>query len=275
MDTLIEFLKTVLTTGLFDSLNNYLSLKPNDGEYTDVWNILISGTESIFEAVILPIGIGICTLYFLIGLLDKISSEQINLEQFLKAFMKLVIVVYLISNSLDVLNALLNLGNHFYVKIYEKINNNFSSASAITFYDNLIAGANTTTEKFGVIMQLFFPAIASFIAQAIVGFICYSRLIELYLRAMFTPIAVSDIFVGGANSNGFRYLKGFLALAMQNAVIYLIAYIYSIVSAGVVDTIVNGDPSFLDVTIGTLALSFAACGLLLKSLNITKEIVGA
>ena len=118
--------------------------------------------------------------------------------------------------------------------------------------------------------QLLFPWLLCAALSGVASFIAYSRMIEMMLRVVAAPIALSDFFSEGLHSTGWRYIKTFLAICLQGFMILLIAKIYS----SIVGKIITGG-SFMELTVGFLVISFAAIALMFKSLSLCKEMVGA
>lgn len=273
MKDLLDFLINCLTNDLFEDVKVLLGTSPAT-QYSDAWDKLVGGTDSIFKTILFPIGIGICTIYFLISLMDKVTTEQLNLEQFIKQFMKLIIVVYISQYAITIITDLMGFSQSLFKEVFGEISVNPAS-SAESFYKSLPGYTGGFGAQLGLAGQLILPAFFTLIMRLVINFVCYSRLIEIYIKAMFTPIAVSDIFVGGMNSNGVRYLKGFLALCMQSVIIIVTNYIYSVINGAVVSNIDPGLENLFPYLVATLGINLAATGLLVKSLQITKDIVGA
>lgn len=138
------------------------------------------------------------------------------------------------------------------------------------------------TKGIPLMLQMVFPYLLSWGIQLICSAVCFFRLIEFYIMTCMAPIAFSDFFTEGMHSNGWRFVKNYLALALQMGVIMLgILAFNGIVSgllpeSGLEDVVVPilGIGKALYIVILYLACGVACCAVLLKSRAIAKEIVG-
>lgn len=66
----------------------------------------------------------------------------------------------------------------------------------------------------------------SFLLNAVVMFIAISRIIELYVRGAFLPIAAALMSDDGWKGSGGRYFRKLMSLATQNAAVILVASVF-------------------------------------------------
>lgn len=69
----------------------------------------------------------------------------------------------------------------------------------------------------------------SYFLNAIVMFIVISRIMELYVRGSFLPIAASLMSDNGWKGSGGRYFRKLMSLATQSAAIMVVANVFSVV----------------------------------------------
>ncbi len=120
---------------------------------------------------------------------------------------------FLIDRGFELLNLLFELG----VKFVDTVNGWISGGLGQidkSLSDKIIEEFNSQKfAKIGFIddifkfCYLFFPYILSWLLGMCVKIICYTRLIEIYIRAAFAPIAFSDFFHNGFQGSGWRFLK--------------------------------------------------------------------
>lgn len=270
-DIVKDMFKTVFGGGMFDKILDILTINPTTGEYAIVWVLV----ESIYKDIMVPVALALMIVWFLVAFIEKAASEQVTFEQIFLLTAKLIAAKWIIENGLDIFATLWSLGISLTRQIYGVIN----SPGGLAFDTNALWKSLTgqkwsedlgLVKSLGVAFQLLLPWIASLIMSGIATFICYSRLLELLTRIIFAPVAVSDFITEGLRGSGWRYLKNFLAIALQGAFIICISGLFSRLMAGVVPT--TGE--FWDVLIKYLVFSFAACALMFKSLSLSKEIVG-
>ena len=152
-------------------------------------------------------------------------------------------------------------------------------------------------DGFGTAVKLILPYILVTLGNLAIMFICISRLLELVVRVIFAPIAVSDIFTNGENSSGFRYLKKIFAYGLQFVMVVVISMAFSTIlkmgifsngaSASSLAAILTrtsfseeGCKQFVNTMVGSghyiarTALQAAKFIIIMKSLSICNEIVG-
>lgn len=271
-DRLKEMFEEIFGGGVFDSVENVLKLNPSTGAWSTVW----VAVSSVYESVMIPIAVGLMLIWFLTSLMDKAASEQASFEQMFMLFAKLVGAWYLINNGFEIFTKLWGLG----ISVIGEVGDAFADGTVEGIDYKTLWKDMTGVEwsggkvKFlpGILLfgQLLIPWVASKAMIVVTQFICYSRIIEMLLRMLAAPIALSDFMTEGLHGAGWRYLKTFLAICLQGMIIVAIAEIYPLTMNAVLSDCVG----FWETTMRYLAFSFAAIALMFKSLTITKELVG-
>lgn len=224
--------------GVGEKIANAASLKDNaNGEegtiLTQIWTYISSGVESAIDALV-PLGLALCMLFFIISLLELAMSERMTMEYFVKYFSKLIIGVAAVWKSQDIWKLIIQFGDSL-----------GSLAVGFTFgtsgdasgdVDTLIA---TLTSSFGdmaslkgaaiwimlvLVILMIFPIMAlAGVAMTIVGYIvCYSRVLELCVRGIFLPIACSLLSDDGWRGAGGRYIRKLMAVSAQGVILIII-----------------------------------------------------
>lgn len=262
--------------GLFKQLVSILTANPSDGDsiYNTAWKLAIS----VYDTYIIPVGLGIMIIWFLVSFMQKATMEHMNWDSLFLLFVKLVAAFYLIENGLDIFAKMWGLGNSMMIELMggEKLGDGKVTQDAINAaWESLTAGKTYPDlpgfwRSLACFGQLLFPWLICAALSGVASFIAYSRMIEMLLRITVAPIALSDFMNDGLHSAGWRYVKTFLAICLQGFVILLIAKIYNSI---VVEILYGG--TFMELTVGYLVISFAAIALMFKSLALCKELVGA
>lgn len=227
--------------------------------------------------VIKPIALLLAFVYFMIAFIDKTTSENFTWEQIFRQMLMLLASVFLINHGFEILEYLFGIGMMVAGDVSEYYT---ETAQKTVEVEAIIESWKESSGFFGwmpdifvkgfLIIFLLLPWLISWAMGLVVSIICYSRMIEIYFRATFAPLAVTDFFHSGLQSAGWRYLKNFLAVCLQGAAILVIAIIYS----KLMETM-SVDETELFKFIGKyLAFYASAIMLMLKSLSLTKEIVG-
>lgn len=264
------FLEQIFGDSLFESIFNTLNKNLfGGGEYATASNF----AENLYTSVVMPVALMLLCIYFLIALVDKFSSENFTWEQMVRQMCMFLVGFYLIDKGFDLLKLLFDLGLSFLQDVGAPGSEGSVSASASVieqFKKEKFHSVKIISDVLKV-CYLMVPWLLTWILKLCVKIICYTRLIEIYVRASFAPIAFSDFFHNGFQGAGWRFLKSFLAVCLQGAVILCIAKIY--VALGPV--VFNPDGANLFSVIGRyLAILAATCMLLFKSLSLTKEFLG-
>lgn len=271
-----EMFDYMFAGGLFDQLVNILTANPSkaDSIYYTAWELIVS----TYDTYVVPIGLGLMIIWFLVAFVQKASSEQMNFDQIFLLFVKLIAAFYLMEHGLELFSKLWGFGNSLMTDLMggKKLGDATISQAALNeAWKSLTAGKTYPDlpgfwRSLACFGQLLFPWLLCAALSGVASFIAYSRMIEMMLRVVAAPIALSDFFSEGLHSTGWRYIKTFLAICLQGFMILLIAKIYS----SIVGKIITGG-SFMELTVGFLVISFAAIALMFKSLSLCKEMVGA
>lgn len=180
------------------------------------------------------LGFAFVGLFFLMALIDLVTTEQFTLETFIKAFSKFAAGFALVYFADKLVNAMADFSSAF--ATYVNNGTPEKPTSAETYIGNMKNIFTPLLENDGgfwiilIVLALLVGAPMIIFSLAIVmvaNFICITREIELAIRGMLMPLALSlwteDGFRGGAG----RYLKKYFALLAQGGVLVLIAKLAS------------------------------------------------
>lgn len=278
------WLNFIFGNGMFSMCQEILNLNPSNGNYATIWRVV----TGIYDNVCVPIGMGLVLIYFMVNLIERsMQQQQIDIEQIIKLFLKLFIGLYFIENGLELMSELYSLGISFLNSIVGA-----NSVGGSTVSDAIVRGLWTslTGESWegewnvldviikGVplLLMLIIPFLGMFIITLICIAVCYFRLIEFYIMTCAAPIALSDFFTEGTHGNGWRFVKNYIAIALQMGIIMLALIVFSGIMAGITPSAVSGWTIIMIIWfwIEYLALGAACCAVILKSRSIAKEIVG-
>lgn len=276
-ETLQRWVEEIFGTGIFSDVKKVLSLNPSTGDYAGAWGI----AESIYN-VCSTIGMGLVLIYFMVNLIERSTQQQnFDLEHLVKMLLKLFVGLYFIEHGLELMATIYSLSFGFINDVTnaavkgDKLNNITHKVWKELTGENWEGsdwGVLDTLSNLTVMLELIIPWLVSKVMKVVINFVCYTRLIEFYIRTAAAPIALSDFFTEGVHGNGWKFIKGYIALALQAGIIMMSVVIFNAISGGIVNAAGNGYWAFL---IKYFALAFATIGVILKSLSLTKEIVGA
>lgn len=266
-------LEQTFGSSLFEGVKEILTINP-ETQFAAAWNIM----QQVYNNIMAPLGIGIMMVWFVFAFLEKTTHENFTFEQWFLLLMKLVACHYIIVHGMDLLVTFMSLGMSLFDKVqtmggFTEPNNIAETAWSIILPDKDYGDASfIDTIKYMAIFLL--PMLGALIAQIIIKVIAYSRLLEIFIRTAFAPLAFSDFFGQGMNGAGFRFLKSFLAVAVQGIIIYVILLIFNIMLLDVLNTLVSTSMGMMGFFGVYFAILFAAVSLILKSLSFAKELVG-
>jgi hypothetical protein len=248
------------------------------GEFYSVWGKV----DGIYQ-VISTVGMLLLMMYWLLELLEKVQSDSFTLEHFVRASIKLIIGILLMSNGMDLFRGVLTVANGIFSNIQraESLTATASASNEILnriwedckyYTDHMIKGAN---EMIGWGLRLILPSIAMKLIKVVIYVVLYSRIIELFVRITFAPIGMANIYSGGLNSSGFKYIKKIAAVAFAGCVIFAILLAYTELSS-----LINNPPAgsyFASLgtnAISQLVLGFTVITLIIKAQGWSNDIIG-
>lgn len=235
------------------------------------------GTAMEIMNAIVPVGMAICILFFLLALNDLAMSDRMNLEMFIKFFSKLAIGAFFCMNCKYLVN--LGLGLTDWVKgivITAKDTTVPDDLGKIDVTGLLSGGQWILTVLavglIGLVLQLAFAVAA---ACAMVA--CFSRIMEIGLRTAFLPIAIGFVSEDGWKGAGGRYLKKYMALCVQGPAMIVIAKLQTAIITQPLKAFIAGTGSsaqLLTSVIPLIGITFATVGLLFKSIGVINDVFG-
>lgn len=226
---------------------------------------MMKSMKPVYTDIVSPVGEALIVLFFLIELIDKTTKDNFSVEHFFKLMLKVVIAKFLIENGWDILTSCINIGSNLATAITSDPKG--LSSTVLNDYAKDIQDENTIG-NLGMIIQWFLPWVFAWISKLICIVICWGRVIELGVRAVTAPISMADIFQDGTHSGGFRYLRKFLAVCLQAAVIMVIIQV-----AGIIQNLIIGGGTvtmFKAVVVG-----LSTCMMVVRSQQFASDLVGA
>ena len=228
---------------------------------------MMKSMKPVYTDIVSPVGEALIVLFFLIELIDKTTKDNFSVEHFFKLMLKVVIAKFLIENGWDILTGCINVGSNLARAITSDPKGLTSKSKVLDQYAKEIQETNTIG-NLGMIIQWFLPWVFAWISKMICIVICWGRMIELGVRAVTAPISMADIFQDGTHSGGFRYLRKFLGVCLQAAVIMIVIQVSGIIQGLIIgkDTVTM----FKAVVVG-----LSTCMLVVRSQQFASDLVGA
>lgn len=255
----------LISDDVIDDLN--VNLRTYDA---DLWSLV----QTLYNAVATT-GTLLLLLYWLMDILEKVQMESFTLEHFVRASIKLIVGVLLVTNGLDILIGIFGFASGIFANLGNVTasdagaNNSILNAiwdEAVYHKQHMIKGVFALI---GRMAQLIVPAFVMMLIRIVIYVVVYSRIIELFVLSVFAPIGMANIYTGGMNSSGFRYLKRILAVALTGCVMFVVLRGYFTLSSIVNQNLLSASAGITQLVLGATALM-----LVIKSQSWAKDIVG-
>lgn len=272
-----SMIKDIFGSGVFEDIYKVVkvNLFSSKGNYADALEIV----KAVYDNAIMPTALCLMCIYFLIALVDKMTSENFTWEQMIRQFCMFLASYYLILHGFDILNYLFKVGLILIGDVYDAVQSHIGGKDQNFYSKDMIEDFE---KRFGtgfidnilMFCNLLLPWALQFILTICAKIVCYSRIIEIYGRATFAPLAYSDFFQNGFQGAGWRFLKSFLATCLQGALILVISVIFTALGPAIYN-LSDGGNTLMGAVCVYLAFLASAVMLMFKSLSITREILGA
>ena len=279
-----EWIRTLLTnmvdsnlTTMFTDVNEKTGqIASQVGQTPQGWNSgIYSMIQNLSNTVIMPIAGIIITFvlcYELISMLtEKNNMHDIDTWMFFKYFFKMMIAVYLVSNTFTITMAVFDLGQSV-------VNSAAGALTGETAIDasELISQMDTVMEdmEIGELVVLALETLlVSFcmkIMSIVITIICYGRMIEIYLYTSVAPIPFATMTNREWGQIGTNYFRGLFALAFQAFLMMVCVGIY-----GVLVATIHISADMHAALFGVAGYTVLLCYTLLKTSSLSKQIFNA
>ena len=241
------WMRTLLTSMVKSNLQNMFAevnqstadIATQVGMTPQGWNgSIFSMIRNLSNSVILPIAGMIITFvmcYELISMLtEKNNMHDMDTWMFFKYIFKMMIAVYLLSNTYTITMAVFDLGQHV-------VNSAAGVISHETAIDvtQLLANTEAAMEnmELGELVLLALETILVNFGMKIMSIVitvaCYGRMIEIYLYTSVAPIPFATLTNREWGQIGSNYLRGLFALAFQAFLMMVCVGIYGALVASI------------------------------------------
>ena len=274
-----------------------------DGTVTIAGNVGKTGTTSggmTINMSVIPslykvfqdLGIMVMIMYFGAGILEELSFNQMYVEKLIKKFVFLVVGIVLISQSLELVYGIANIGSAVVLKAYNIANATGYNMPALddvraeiwsdiytvnpdsSAIKRLLQNMTDLGVQIGYVTQMFIPWVINKLCWVLLQVVCWSRFIELTLMAVVSPIALSDIAKADVNtSNTARAIKNVIALSMSGSIILLAVIIGSSIQASIFAEAVTSN-NFGSLCWEQVIVGIVQVGVCFRANDITKTALG-
>lgn len=281
-DFILNMVKTIMRGGNYDRViplltDNFFQT------YNGAWSV-ISGLSN---SVAIPIAIMLVTLYFILDVVEGSTSGQ-TFEKFISSTLKYVFTLFFVFNAVNLLTYFVDLGREV-VKgtTASGLSDKEVEKKAVNLMNEVFADGGDAKEamagEFKTViilrsLQFIIPYLIMFFSQFIMISMAYTRMIEIMVRIGFAPIGFADVYTNGLSGGAGRYLRGFIAVCLQGALMIAAAVVVSSMVATVLDpaqTPATDTFGEMQRIVQASLITFVGAGVTYKSQEIARELLGS
>lgn len=202
-----------------------LTQSPTEFKGGAVWNVMVNINDAL-KAV----GYALLVLFFLVGIIRHYNSfsEVKRPEQAIKLFLRFVIAKAVVTYGLDLMMAVFKIMQGVISKAISA--SGIGGGTSIVIPDSMIK----TIEQCGFweSIPLWAVTLIGSLIVTVLSFIMiltvYGRFFKLYMYAAIAPIPLSSFAGEGTSNIGKSFLKSFVAVGLEGAIIVIACIIYSV-----------------------------------------------
>ena len=241
IDSIVEWLKELLVTGIMGNLTNtFDSVNAQVGQIaTEVGMTPSTFSPAIFnmiknlsENVIMPIAGLLLTFIACYELIQLVISHNnlANFETwiFFKWVFKTFVAVTLITNTMNITMAVFDVAHHVVSQAGGIITGSTAiDASTLATMQSTLE-AKDVEELLGIFLMSFIVQFLVYILSALIFVIVYARMIEIYLMVSLAPLPFATFGNKEQSMIGQNYLRSLFALGFQGFLIMVCVGIYAV-----------------------------------------------
>ena len=254
-------------------------LQKNPAEFSEAgWRAVVSICDALRY-----IGTALLVLFFGINVLRNVTNthELRRPETVFRLIFKFIIAKTLVLRAPELLMAFAKIGVGIVKAItsqYNMIKHHYTMESFINDYNivetNVMAAKWYEDVPIGIIAVIGFVIIVVLSITTIIT--VYGKFFKMYVWAALAPIPLSSLAGAGTASVGWQFIKGFIGILLESAVIALAIVFFSVLSPDIKFVMVGkGCVSSFAVAVVTIIFRMLLMiGIIKTSSNIVKEMTG-
>lgn len=223
---------------IVDNLNNALATW--NGKLTEIWSLVsqspetfkggtIWGTIVNIHQALQAVGYGLLILFFAMGVFKSAASfrEFRRPEQALRLFIRFLMTKVAISSGMEIMSTIFTICGG----VVSTIANNMGalSATAATLPTEIVDAVEAVTflESIPLWLVSFLGSLFITVLSFIMILTVYGRFFKLYLFTALAPLPLATFGGEGTSQSGKTFIKSYIGVCMEGAVIVLACLIYS------------------------------------------------
>ena len=274
-----DIVDTVKGTGTYSGLYYYVCGLNMPAGVTVGTAIPFEKGISLFTKILCAVSIGWIMMQSVARMIQNISDGRNGLECILKMFLELCISILIIFNLSPIINGMCEIINMLSIK-----------AGEISLFDNVagekykwtefveIVGGGKAPKNNGIkgminnalwniklTISLLLPWMMSRLVYIAGLFMLLQTILEIAIRRVFCPLAISDIYSEGLRSPGVRYIKKLLGAIMKFTICII---------ATTIATSIGATGEGLTLAFNCIVINVVAIGVMFKAGEYTNDILG-
>ena len=225
MNWIVGNLQNALDTwnGKLSEIYMLVTQSPADFKGGAIWNIILN-----INGALQAIGLALLVLFFVVGVARTCTnfSELKRPEQALKLFLRFAIAKGIVTYGLELMLAVFKIIQGIVTTIMAKSS---FQASAMTLPQSIIDAINKC--GFFESIPLWAVTLLGGLFVTVLSFILiltvYGRFFKLYMYTAIAPIPLSSFAGEGTQNIGKSFLKSYIAVCLEGAIIVLACVIFS------------------------------------------------
>lgn len=245
--------------------------------YTQCTGDMATGVASTAYAALKVLGGSVALAIAISHIFQNIEKGQDQVEAVFKTLVELIITGLFINNIGNLMGILAGVGTEIIGYFSSSFTDDIVGEEYIDSFLQVLSpgrdgGFTWFIECFS---KLIFPWLLSWLCDIAAKFVIIQLCVEIAIRRMFAPLAITDIYQEGIRSPGARYMKKFLAAFIKLAIATFIGLLIPDITASIAGglTLTDVDGAF-DFVFTIVAINFATIGIILKAGEYANDIVG-
>ena len=190
----------------------------------DIWNVIVN-ISSGFQGV----GYGLLVLFFAMGVFQSAASfRELQRPEFaLRHFIRFAGAKIAVGYAMDILLAIWDICSGIVTSVVTRMGNTVSATAAMP--EELVSAMENVS--FLDSIPLWLVSLLGSLIITVLSFILiltvYGRFFRLFMYTALAPLPLSTFAGEGTSANGKTFLKSYIGVCMEGAVIVLACLIYS------------------------------------------------
>lgn len=196
------------------------------------WNSTLAGyADSISTGVVMPVALTLLALFMILELYNATqriamngSNNAFTIQQIALVMLKMVVCRWAVVHTTEILNALFEVASTVTVGISGYVGS--GEVNTTVDIENAIAALPGGIGNMPVALELMVVGWMLRIVNIVVNTIVAARFIELYVYNAMASLSIATLCYQELHGIAVNFLKSYLAVALQGAVLYLVIGFY-------------------------------------------------